>query len=214
MVKRRSINRWARICRNHKNTASQSVYENQRRLLPQPVAWKSLSLPTLSGPMRGVSWPEGGASVVMVCSSSPWCSLPWWRRRLASARRGFRDGPGMEISIFSFSLFYWFIVGNWATGRNLLSVSRLYFVGSSKVLLWRGSERAFHECLGVSNVFPSAAQVQIWLRIIMRWQVYHLARLVVKVVRFYRRGTHWWAAPLYQKQRNQPGLNNWFDCLA
>ncbi len=48
----------------------------------------------------------------------------------------------------------------------------------------------------------------------MRWQVYRLARLVGKVVRFQHRGTHWWAAPLYQKQRNRFGLNNWLDCLA
>ncbi len=33
-------------------------------------------------------------------------------------------------------------------------------------------------------------------------------RLIGKVVRFQHRGTHWWAAPLYQKQRN------WLDCLA
>ncbi len=26
--------------------------------------------------------------------------------------------------------------------------------------------------------------------------------------------THWWAAPLYQNQRNRSGLNNWLDCLA
>ncbi len=31
---------------------------------------------------------------------------------------------------------------------------------------------------------------------------------------FQHRGTHWWAAPLYQKQRNRSGLNNWLDCLA
>ncbi len=34
---------------------------------------------------------------------------------------------------------------------------------SSNVLLGRGSEKAFDECLGVSNVFPYAAFVQIWL---------------------------------------------------
>ncbi len=34
---------------------------------------------------------------------------------------------------------------------------------SSNVLLGRGSEKAFNECLGVRNVFPSAAYVQIWL---------------------------------------------------
>ncbi len=50
--------------------------------------------------------------------------------------------------------------------------------------------------------------------IIMRWQVYRLARLIGKVVRFQHRGTHWWAAPFYQKQRNRSGLNNWLDCLA
>ncbi len=44
-------------------------------------------------------------------------------------------------------------------------------------------------------------------------QVYHLARLVGKVVRFQHRGTHWRAAPLYHKQRNQSGLNNWHKCL-
>ncbi len=30
---------------------------------------------------------------------------------------------------------------------------------SFHVQLWRGSEKAFNECLGVSNVFPTAAQV-------------------------------------------------------
>ncbi len=48
----------------------------------------------------------------------------------------------------------------------------------------------------------------------MRWQVYRLARLIGKVVRFHHRGTHWWAASPYQKQRNRSGLNNWLDCLA
>ncbi len=33
---------------------------------------------------------------------------------------------------------------------------------SSNVLLGQGSEKAFTECLGVSNVFPSAALVHIW----------------------------------------------------
>ncbi len=44
--------------------------------------------------------------------------------------------------------------------------------------------------------------------------MYRLARLIGKVVRFQHRGTHWWAAPRYQKQRNRSGLNNWLDCLA
>ncbi len=48
----------------------------------------------------------------------------------------------------------------------------------------------------------------------MRWQVYRLARLIGKVVRFQHRRTHWWAAPLYQKQRNLSGLTNWLGCLA
>ncbi len=39
-------------------------------------------------------------------------------------------------------------------------------------------------------------------------------RLIGKVVRFLHRGTHWWAAPFYQKQRNWSGLNSWLDCLA
>ncbi len=33
---------------------------------------------------------------------------------------------------------------------------------SSNVLLERGSEKAFHEYLGLSNVFPYAALVRIW----------------------------------------------------
>ncbi len=37
---------------------------------------------------------------------------------------------------------------------------------------------------------------------------------VGKAVLFQHRGTHWWAAPLYQKQRNRSGLNNWLVCLA
>ncbi len=48
----------------------------------------------------------------------------------------------------------------------------------------RGSEKAFNGCLAISNAVPSAAEVQIWLLIIMRWQVYHLARLVGKVAWF------------------------------
>ncbi len=46
------------------------------------------------------------------------------------------------------------------------------------------------------------------------WLVYRMARVIGKVVRFQHRGTHWWAAPLYQKQRNRSGLNNWLVCLA
>ncbi len=48
----------------------------------------------------------------------------------------------------------------------------------------------------------------------MRWQVYRLLRLIGNVVRFQHRGTHWCAAPLYQKQRYRSGLHNWLDCLA
>ncbi len=44
------------------------------------------------------------------------------------------------------------------------------------------------------------------------WRI--LARLIGNVFRFQHRGTHWWAAPLYQKQRNRSGLNSWLDCLA
>ncbi len=72
-----------------------------------------------------------------------------------------------------------------------------------------GSDKAFNEWLGVSNVFPSAAIVQIWVLIIMRWKVYHLARYVGKVVRFQHWGNHWRAAPLYQKQANQSRLSSW-----
>ncbi len=38
----------------------------------------------------------------------------------------------------------------------------LLTLASSKVLLGRGSEKHFNECLGVSNIFPSVASVQIW----------------------------------------------------
>ncbi len=62
-------------------------------------------------------------------------------------------------------------------------------------------------------------QIEGWYRIsyallIMGWQVYRLARLVGKVVWSQHRGTHWWAAPLNQKQQNRSGVNNWLDCLA
>ncbi len=36
---------------------------------------------------------------------------------------------------------------------------------SSKIPLGRGSAKAFNERLGVINVFPTAAEVQIWFRI-------------------------------------------------
>ncbi len=37
-------------------------------------------------------------------------------------------------------------------------------IGSQLLLpFFRGSEKAFNEGVGVSNVFPSAAEVQIWL---------------------------------------------------
>ncbi len=39
-------------------------------------------------------------------------------------------------------------------------------VTSSNVLLGRGSEKAFNECPGVSNVLPSAALAQVWLLIL------------------------------------------------
>ncbi len=41
----------------------------------------------------------------------------------------------------------------------------------------------------------------------MSWQACHLARLVEKAVRFQHRGAHCRAAPLYQKKRNQSGLD-------
>ncbi len=85
---------------------------------------------------------------------------------------------------------------------------------SSNVLLGRGSAKTINKRRGLSNVFPSAALVYIWLLIIMRWQVHHLSKLNEKVVRFEDSGTHWWPAPLYQKQQNRSGLNNWLDCLA
>ncbi len=37
----------------------------------------------------------------------------------------------------------------------------LLTLASSKVLLGRGSEKAFDECLGVGNIFPSVAKVLI-----------------------------------------------------
>ncbi len=55
---------------------------------------------------------------------------------------------------------------------------------------------------------------KLWLFIIMKWQAYRLARLIEKINRFQHRGTHWWAALLYQKQRNRSGLNNWLGCFA
>ncbi len=49
---------------------------------------------------------------------------------------------------------------------------------------------------------PLPHKSKLWLLIIMWWQVYHLAGLVTKVVRLQLWGTHWWAAPPSQKQRN------------
>ncbi len=54
---------------------------------------------------------------------------------------------------------------------------------SSNVKLGRGSEKVVNKCLG-------AAYVQVWLLIIIRWQLYNLTRLTGKVVRLHHRGTH------------------------
>ncbi len=97
------------------------------------------------------------------------------------------------------------------TTTSKIGTQLLLTSSSSKVKLCPGSEKVFNEFLGLSNAFPS---VQIWLLIIMRWQVYHLGRWVWKVVRFHLSVTHWWALPLNQKQRNPPGLNNWLGWLA
>ncbi len=48
-----------------------------------------------------------------------------------------------------------------------------------------------------SNVIPKPPKSKLLL-IITRWQLYCLARLIGKFVRFQHRGTHWWAAPLYR----------------
>ncbi len=47
----------------------------------------------------------------------------------------------------------------------------------------------------------------------MRWHVYQFERLIRKLVWFRHGRTHWWAAPLYQKQRSWHGLINWLDCF-
>ncbi len=75
---------------------------------------------------------------------------------------------------------------------------------SSHVQLWRGSEKVFSEYLGVSNVFPTAAKVQTVV-------TYHHEVASVPLGEVSRES---WAAPLYQKQRNRTGLNNWLGCLA
>ncbi len=49
---------------------------------------------------------------------------------------------------------------------------------NSNILLGRGSEKTFIECLRVNIPSPYEAWVQYWLLIIKRWQVYRLARLV------------------------------------
>ncbi len=54
-------------------------------------------------------------------------------------------------------------------------------IPTSPPLLRRHSFK--EECLGVSNVHPSAALVKVWLLIILRLQAYLLARFVGKVVR-------------------------------
>ncbi len=70
---------------------------------------------------------------------------------------------------------------------------------SSIVLLGRGSEKTFYECLGhsLSIAFLSAALAQLWLLIITRWQVYNLVMLVGKAVQFYHRSAHRRAKPIY-----------------
>ncbi len=57
--------------------------------------------------------------------------------------------------------------------------------------------------------WASDAWVQFWLLILNRWQVYHIARSVGKVVRFQHRWARWWTAPFYQNQLNRSELNNW-----
>ncbi len=46
-----------------------------------------------------------------------------------------------------------------------------------------------------------------------RLEVYHLAKLNGKVVRFHHRETQWWVAHLCQKQRNWSELNSWLPAL-
>ncbi len=44
-------------------------------------------------------------------------------------------------------------------------------------------------------------------RLLRRWQVYHLARLIGKVVRLHHKGTLWRAAaPLHQRQQSRRGI--------
>ncbi len=43
------------------------------------------------------------------------------------------------------------------TTKSKLGSQLLLASTSSHAKLWRGSEKAFHECLGVSNVFATAA---------------------------------------------------------
>ncbi len=70
------------------------------------------------------------------------------------------------------------------------TISFLLASTNPNVLLGKGTVKVFTERLGLRNVFPYAAFVQIWLLIIIRWQVYHLVRLVAKVIRFHDRGLH------------------------
>ncbi len=46
--------------------------------------------------------------------------------------------------------------------KNKIGSQILLAFTSSNVLLGRSSEKAFNECLGISNDFPSVAEVQIW----------------------------------------------------
>ncbi len=68
------------------------------------------------------------------------------------------------------------------TTKNKIGSPLLLAYTNFNVLLRRGSRKASKTCQGANNVFPSAALVQIWLLIIRRWQIYHLARLVENVV--------------------------------
>ncbi len=80
----------------------------------------------------------------MSCTPSPKAAKPVWAKQLT------------RLPCFVVYVKFQFVY----TTKSKMSSQHLLASTSSHVQLWRGSDKAFHECLGVSNVFPNAAVVQ------------------------------------------------------
>ncbi len=96
---------------------------------------------------------------------------------------------------------------NWPTSKlvPLKVVIHIQSLLESQPLLRRHSFK--EECLGVSNVQPSAALVKLQLLSIMRLQAYHLTRFVGKVVRLQPRGPTEQLCPFTESSETDPGLS-------